>query len=41
MLALLNEARRIIQARHRPDGYNVGVNVGRAAGQARVLAGKR
>jgi len=36
VLALLNEARRIVQARHRPDGYNIGVNVGKAAGQNRM-----
>jgi diadenosine tetraphosphate (Ap4A) HIT family hydrolase len=36
VLALLNDARRIIQAKHRPDGYNIGVNVGRAAGQNRM-----
>ena len=36
VLSLLNEARRLIQARHQPDGYNVGVNVGKAAGQNRM-----
>jgi diadenosine tetraphosphate (Ap4A) HIT family hydrolase len=36
VLALLNEARRRVQAKYRPDGYNVGVNVGRAAGQNRM-----
>jgi diadenosine tetraphosphate (Ap4A) HIT family hydrolase len=36
VLALLNEARRIVQAKHKPDGYNVGVNIGRAAGQNRM-----
>ena len=36
VLALLNQARRIIQAKHGPDGYNVGVNVGKAAGQNRM-----
>jgi diadenosine tetraphosphate (Ap4A) HIT family hydrolase len=36
VLALLNEARRMVQAKHQPDGYNVGVNVGRAAGQNRM-----
>ena len=29
----LDEARQLIDARHRPDGYNIGANVGRAAGQ--------
>ena len=36
VLALLNEARRLIQAKHSPDGYNIGVNVGKAAGQSRM-----
>jgi diadenosine tetraphosphate (Ap4A) HIT family hydrolase len=36
VLALLNEARRLIQAKHSPDGYNVGINIGRAAGQSRM-----
>src|SRR5689334_17064618 len=36
VLALLNEARRLVQAKHSPDGYNVGVNVGKAAGQSRM-----
>jgi diadenosine tetraphosphate (Ap4A) HIT family hydrolase len=36
VLALLNEARRLIDAKHSPDGYNVGVNVGKAAGQSRM-----
>jgi diadenosine tetraphosphate (Ap4A) HIT family hydrolase len=36
VLALLNEARRIVQARHSPDGYNIGANVGAAAGQSRM-----
>ena len=36
VLSLLNEARHLIQARHRPDGYNIGVNVGKAAGQNRM-----
>ncbi len=33
LLALLEEARRSIEAEHRPDGYNIGVNDGPAAGQ--------
>jgi diadenosine tetraphosphate (Ap4A) HIT family hydrolase len=33
---LLTEARQHIQAKHRPDGYNIGVNVGAAAGQSRM-----
>ena len=36
VLALLNEARRLIGAKHSPDGYNIGVNIGRAAGQSRM-----
>ena len=34
MLILLGEVRRIIESRFHPDGYNVGVNVGEAAGQS-------
>ena len=33
ILAVLDEAKVLIDSRHRPDGYNIGVNVGRAAGQ--------
>lgn len=36
VLSLLNEARRIVHAEHKPDGYNVGVNIGKAAGQNRM-----
>lgn len=36
VLALLNRAQRLIQEKHSPDGYNIGVNVGRAAGQSRM-----
>jgi len=36
ILELLVEARGIVQAEHSPDGYNIGVNVGRAAGQSRM-----
>ena len=36
ILELLNAARRMVQAKHHPDGYNVGVNVGKAAGQNRM-----
>lgn len=36
VIALLNRAQRSIQAEHSPDGYNIGVNVGEAAGQARM-----
>jgi diadenosine tetraphosphate (Ap4A) HIT family hydrolase len=34
--ALLREAQAMIQEAHAPDGYNIGVNVGKAAGQARM-----
>jgi len=36
LLELLNEVHRLVQERHSPDGYNVGVNVGKAAGQSRL-----
>ena len=36
LLSLLDEARKIIQEKHSPDGYNIGVNVGKAAGQSRM-----
>ena len=36
VLLLLNETQRLIQKRHAPDGYNIGVNVGKAAGQSRM-----
>ena len=36
VVELLGRARELIQSRHSPDGYNIGVNVGRAAGQARM-----
>jgi diadenosine tetraphosphate (Ap4A) HIT family hydrolase len=36
VLELLNKAHRLVQERHSPDGYNVGVNVGKAAGQSRM-----
>ena len=36
VLELLNAAQRLVQAKHSPDGYNVGVNVGKAAGQSRM-----
>jgi diadenosine tetraphosphate (Ap4A) HIT family hydrolase len=35
-LALLNEVQRSIQKQHSPDGYNIGVNVGKAGGQSRM-----
>ena len=33
LFALLREARRLLAARYAPQGYNIGVNVGEAAGQ--------
>jgi diadenosine tetraphosphate (Ap4A) HIT family hydrolase len=33
LIALVNAARPLIDQRHRPDGYNVGINIGAAAGQ--------
>ena len=36
VLELLNEAHRTIQVQHSPDGYNVGINIGKAGGQSRM-----
>jgi len=36
VLGLLNQAQRLVQNDHSPDGYNIGVNVGKAAGQSRM-----
>lgn len=36
VLGLLNEAQRLIQRNHSPDGYNMGVNIGKAGGQSRM-----
>ena len=36
VLSLLNDAKKTIQERHTPDGYNIGVNIGSAAGQSRM-----
>ena len=36
IMEMLNRAQRFIQQKHSPDGYNVGANVGTAAGQARM-----
>ena len=33
LLALVREAKALLDERFRPDGYNVGVNVGKTAGQ--------
>jgi len=34
--SLLREAQQRIERDHSPDGYNIGVNVGKAAGQSRM-----
>jgi len=36
VLKLLNATRRLIGEKHSPDGFNVGVNIGKAAGQSRM-----
>ncbi|HOB44012.1 MAG TPA: HIT family protein [Bacillota bacterium] len=34
LLTLVREAKRLLDERFHPDGYNIGVNVGTAAGQS-------
>ena len=36
VIELLDKAKAFISAEYKPDGYNVGVNVGRAGGQSRM-----
>jgi diadenosine tetraphosphate (Ap4A) HIT family hydrolase len=36
VIELLDKAKALIAAEHKPDGYNIGVNVGRAGGQSRM-----
>ena len=36
VVELLAKVRAIVQAEHSPDGYNIGANVGKAAGQSRM-----
>jgi diadenosine tetraphosphate (Ap4A) HIT family hydrolase len=36
VFSLLDQAHAIIAKKHRPDGYNTGVNVGLAGGQSRM-----
>ena len=36
LLELLNEAKALMQKKHSPDGYNIGANIGAAAGQSRM-----
>jgi diadenosine tetraphosphate (Ap4A) HIT family hydrolase len=33
IIILIDEAKRIIDERFHPDGYNIGINIGRVAGQ--------
>ena len=33
LLGLLDEAKRMLDERRAPDGYNIGINVGEVAGQ--------
>jgi len=33
-MALINEERSLLEAEFKPDGYNIGVNIGPAAGQS-------
>jgi diadenosine tetraphosphate (Ap4A) HIT family hydrolase len=36
VLELLREIQQSVQKEHSPDGYNIGVNVGKAGGQSRM-----
>jgi diadenosine tetraphosphate (Ap4A) HIT family hydrolase len=36
ILALLDKAKTEISKEHSPDGYNIGINIGKAAGQSRM-----
>ncbi len=36
VLILLDRAKVELEKQHTPDGYNIGVNIGRAAGQSRM-----
>ncbi|MDH3579076.1 MAG: HIT family protein [Hyphomicrobiales bacterium] len=36
VVTLLDRAKEAIEKEHAPDGYNIGVNIGRAGGQARM-----
>lgn len=36
VLALLRDVQVLLERQHAPDGYNIGVNVGKAGGQARM-----
>lgn len=34
IIELLNKCKKILDSKYQPDGYNVGVNIGEAAGQS-------
>ncbi|MFZ3321075.1 MAG: HIT family protein [Usitatibacter sp.] len=36
VLELLREAHQLARSKHSPDGFNIGVNIGQAAGQSRM-----
>ena len=36
LFCLLREAKTVVQKKFSPDGYNIGANVGKAAGQSRM-----
>ena len=36
VLGLLNRAKTLVEKKHSPDGYNIGANIGKAAGQSRM-----
>jgi diadenosine tetraphosphate (Ap4A) HIT family hydrolase len=36
VIALLDSAKTHIEQGHKPDGYNIGVNIGKAGGQSRM-----
>jgi diadenosine tetraphosphate (Ap4A) HIT family hydrolase len=36
VVSLLDQAKALIESEHAPDGYNIGVNIGKAGGQSRM-----
>jgi diadenosine tetraphosphate (Ap4A) HIT family hydrolase len=36
VVTLLDQAKALIESEHAPDGYNIGVNIGKAGGQSRM-----
>jgi diadenosine tetraphosphate (Ap4A) HIT family hydrolase len=36
VIALLDQAKAFIEQHHKPDGYNIGTNIGEAGGQSRM-----